>query len=97
MLHKGRVIVVSIFIDGQKFDVPAGITLAGALYMLGKRIMRHTPRDQNPRSIFCGMGVCYDCVVVVDGQANIRACQTEVRPDMRVVTQRGEPKLEHSF
>jgi predicted molibdopterin-dependent oxidoreductase YjgC len=87
---------VPIFIDGKKFDVPAGTTIAGALYMLGKRIVRQTPREQTPRSIFCGMGVCYDCVVVVDGQANIRACQTEVRADMQVVTQRGEPKFEGS-
>jgi predicted molibdopterin-dependent oxidoreductase YjgC len=40
------------------------------------------------------MGVCYDCVVKVDGRANVRSCQTIVRQDMSVFTQNGEPNLE---
>ena len=85
---------VPIFIDEEKIEVPAGTTLAAALYMAGKRVMRHTPKNHDPRSLFCGMGICYDCMVVVDGRANVRACQTEVRSDMRVNTQKGEPKVE---
>jgi predicted molibdopterin-dependent oxidoreductase YjgC len=88
---------VPIFVDGKRIDVPVGTTLAGALYMMGKRTMRETPRDKHPRSLFCGMGICYDCVVVVDGRANVRACQTQVRSDMQVFTQFGDPGFEDSF
>jgi predicted molibdopterin-dependent oxidoreductase YjgC len=85
--------MVTIFIDGEKLDVPAGMTLAATLYMAGKRVLRNTPKNHEPRSLFCGMGICYDCMVVVDGRANVRACQTEVRSDMRVNTQKGEPRV----
>ncbi|MGI9290421.1 MAG: (2Fe-2S)-binding protein [Gammaproteobacteria bacterium] len=85
---------VAIYIDDERFEVPAGTTLAAALYMAGQRVMRSTPRDKQPRSLFCGMGVCYDCMVVVDGRANVRACQTAVRSDMRVYIQKGEPRVE---
>ena len=82
--------------DGKKAEVPADITLAAALYFSGQRIMRKTPRNNDPRAMFCGMGVCYDCVVKVDGRANVRSCQTTVRQNMSVFTQNGEPNLEDS-
>jgi NADH dehydrogenase/NADH:ubiquinone oxidoreductase subunit G len=85
---------VKITVDGKKVEVPEGTTLAAALYFSGQRVMRKTPRDNEPRGVFCGMGVCYDCVVKVDGRANVRSCQTTVREDMSVFTQDGEPHLE---
>ncbi|MFT4591456.1 MAG: putative molibdopterin-dependent oxidoreductase YjgC [Gammaproteobacteria bacterium] len=87
---------VQFTVDGKKFEVPADITLAAALYFSGLRIMRKTPRNNDPRALFCGMGVCYDCVVKVDGRANVRSCQTTVRQNMSVFTQNGEPNLEDS-
>lgn len=87
---------VQFTVDGKKVEVPADITLAAALYFSGQRIMRKTPRNNDPRAMFCGMGVCYDCVVKVDGRANVRSCQTTVRQNMSVFTQNGEPNLEDS-
>ena len=85
---------ITISVDGQSVQVPAGITLAGALYSLEKRDFRTTPLLHEPRSQFCGMGVCFDCVVKVDGRANVRACQIRVEENMQVVTQQGDPDLE---
>jgi predicted molibdopterin-dependent oxidoreductase YjgC len=84
---------VQITIDGERLEVPAGITLAGALLLLRKQIFRTTPLQGKPRSQFCGMGLCYDCVVELNGQANVRACQVWVEDDMQVCTQHGEPGL----
>ncbi len=85
---------VRITVNGNTTQVPRGISLAGALYLLEERSFRITPRGGEIRSLFCGMGVCYDCVVKVDGRANIRACKTEVRDNMQVLTQEGEADLE---
>ena len=75
-------------------ECPSGLTLSAAMYLDGQRIMRITPRDGLKRSVFCGMGVCFDCLLKVDGRANIRACQTIVADGMEVLTQQGEPDLE---
>jgi predicted molibdopterin-dependent oxidoreductase YjgC len=85
---------LTITIDGKPLECETGLTLAAAMYLDNQRIMRTTPRDGLKRSVFCGMGVCYDCLVKVDGRANVRACQTIVAPGMEVLTQQGEPDLE---
>jgi len=59
------------------------------LFHLGRRTARFAPRTEAPRSLFCGMGVCFDCVMEIDDRAGTRACMTLVRPGMRVVTQSG--------
>ncbi len=57
--------------------------MAAALLAAGLRVWRHTPSGA-PRGIFCGMGVCFDCLVTVDDLADQRACVTPVRPGMQV-------------
>jgi predicted molibdopterin-dependent oxidoreductase YjgC len=74
---------VSIVIDGAAHDVPAGIPLGAVLHALGSGIVRRMP-DGSPRGLFCGMGLCFDCLVSVDGHAGVRACVTPVRDGMRV-------------
>jgi D-hydroxyproline dehydrogenase subunit gamma len=85
---------VTINIDGKPLECPQGLTIAAAMILNDQRIMRTTPRDGLKRSVFCGMGICYDCVLKVDGRANVRACQTIVKDGMQVLTQGGEPDLE---
>jgi predicted molibdopterin-dependent oxidoreductase YjgC len=69
------------FRDGQ--SVGAALTVAGV------RSWRSTRIQGRPRGIFCGIGVCFDCLVVVDGQPNERACLVLARPGMTVETQEG--------
>ena len=84
---------IEFSLDGETVECPQDITVAGALYLLARRQFRITPRQSAPRSFFCGMGVCFDCLVEVDGRSNVRACQTRVEPGMKVVTQYGEADL----
>jgi NADPH-dependent 2,4-dienoyl-CoA reductase/sulfur reductase-like enzyme len=74
--------------DGRRLDAPAGHTVAAALMAAGIRAFRRTMRDE-PRGVFCGMGVCFDCLVTIDGVPHQRACMTELRAGMRIA--RGEP------
>ena len=74
---------VSIVIDGVGHDVPAGIPLGAVLHRLDNGVVRRLP-DGSPRGLFCGMGLCFDCLVCVDGRPGVRACVTAVRDGMRV-------------
>ena len=84
---------IEFTLNGETVECPAGCSLAGALFLLGRRAMRFTARDGTARSWFCGMGICYDCLMRVDGQSDVRACQTIVRPGMAVEVQRGEGRV----
>jgi predicted molibdopterin-dependent oxidoreductase YjgC len=77
---------VEIVVDGERLVAFEGETLATSLWASGKKQFRRTPRS-SPRGVFCGMGICYDCVMTVDGVPNTRACMTPVRDGMRVETQ----------
>jgi predicted molibdopterin-dependent oxidoreductase YjgC len=75
--------------DGRQLLAHEGETVAIALLAAGQRGFRLTTRRAEPRGLFCGMGVCFDCLVRVDGRPNVRACQIPVAEGMRVETQRG--------
>jgi len=76
---------VAIEVDGIRVDAYPGESLAAALLAAGVRAFRRT-RSQAPRGPVCNMGVCFECVVVVDGEPGVRACATQVREGMRVET-----------
>jgi D-hydroxyproline dehydrogenase subunit gamma len=74
--------------DGETVVAFEGETIATALLVAGKSALRRTARQDAPRGIFCGMGMCFDCVMTVNGVPNVRACVTRAEPGMRVETQR---------
>ena len=75
---------VSFSFNGKDFECESGQTIAAALIAADQRELRSTRFGNEPRSIFCGIGICYDCVVVVDGIANQRSCLIEARDGMKV-------------
>lgn len=77
---------MSIVFAGETLDASAGKSVAAALTDAGHRVFRETITGA-PRGMFCGMGVCQDCLVTVDGVPNQRACMTPVRPGMSVEQQ----------
>lgn len=77
---------VSLTLDGRKVAAYEGETVAAVLLAEGHIAMRTTPGG-SPRGVYCGMGVCFDCLVVVDGVPNTRACVTWVREGMDVARQ----------
>lgn len=79
--------VFDIMLDGRPIRVRAGANLGATLHTLMQGHLRDTASGQ-PRGLFCGMGVCFDCVVLVDG-VPARACLTTVAPDMNVVRRAG--------
>ncbi|MFC4857707.1 (2Fe-2S)-binding protein [Actinophytocola glycyrrhizae] len=72
-------------------DIPAepGQSIGAALLAAGYRSVRTTRRDGAPRGLFCGIGVCFDCLVVVNGRPGLLACVTEARAGDEVRPQEG--------
>ena len=75
--------------DGEKINAITGQSVAAALLAANQRALRKTRFNNNDRGVFCGIGVCFDCLVVIDGIANQRACLIEAKPGMKVQTQVG--------
>lgn len=85
-VNKGR--LVKFDYDGKIFEGYEGEPIAAALKAAGVMVHRHTKKD-SPRGIFCAIGRCTDCVMVVDGIPNVRTCVTPLISEMRVQTQYG--------
>lgn len=83
----GRTVRISV--DGARIDCREGDSVAAALFAAGIPACRDTAVSGTPRGPFCMMGVCYDCLVGIDGRANQQACMTRVREGMAVVRQTG--------
>ncbi|MBM4459247.1 MAG: (2Fe-2S)-binding protein [Chloroflexi bacterium] len=79
-----------VHVDGRPVAAHAGETVAAVLLAAGIRIFRRTAQRGEPRGVFCGIGVCYECLVTVDGAANTRACVTVVAPGMVIETGQAE-------
>lgn len=80
---------VTILIDGHPFAARAGDSVAAALLASGRPACRTTAASGDPRGPFCMMGVCFDCLVVIDGRANQQGCLVAVAEGMEVETQKG--------
>ena len=75
---------IVIELDGVQETVPAGVSVAAALLYLDKIPLRHSAVNAAPRAPFCMMGICFECLIEVDGVANQRACQLQVQAGMRL-------------
>ena len=75
--------------DGEEVRAAPGQTVGAALYAAGHRTLRHTRFGGSPRGLFCGIGACFDCLVVHNGVPNTRACVTPVQNGDVVERQRG--------
>lgn len=79
--------IVTVMVDGRAVAAYAGETVATALRAAGFRGFRSSPRLAEPRGLFCGMGICQECVLRVNGR-RVPACQQLVGDGMVVETTR---------
>ena len=86
-VEKGE--LVKFIFDGKEMEGYAGEPIAAALKASGVMIHRYTKKEHKPRGIFCAIGRCTDCVMVVDGVPNIRTCITPLKEGMDIRTQYG--------
>lgn len=84
---------LNVVIDGRAVAVPAGFTAAAARLLHGGGATRHTALSGEARAPYCMMGVCFECLMVIDGVASRQACMVRVRPGMRIERQLGTREL----
>jgi D-hydroxyproline dehydrogenase subunit gamma len=89
----GAAVPVHFTFDGVALKARSGDTVAAALIAAGHDICRATPVSGAPRAPYCLMGVCFECLVSIDGVGNRQACLVPVQEGMHVQTQRGKRSM----
>ncbi len=84
---------VTITFEGKQLNVPAGETVIAAVMAAGAGYNRTTPISGEHRSGYCHMGVCFECLMEIDGIPNQQACTIQVREGMVVNRQQGVKEL----
>jgi sarcosine oxidase subunit alpha len=92
-LQPDRGDTVMVIIEGEPFAARASDTVAAALLASGVDHCRKTAVSGAHRAPYCMMGVCFECLVTIDGIGNRQACLVKVREGMRVEVQRGKREL----
>lgn len=80
--------LVKFTMDGNTLEGYEGEPISAALKAAGKMVHRHTKKG-SPRGVFCAIGRCTDCVMIVNGKPNVRTCVTPLEAGMTVLTQYG--------
>lgn len=81
--------MIHFFFEGNSLQAQEGQSVAAALLENHERITRITRGKSKPRGIFCGIGACFDCLLIVDGESNQRSCLVEIKDGMQVKIQNG--------
>lgn len=84
---------VRLTVDGRPIEARRGDSVAAALLAAGIDVCRTTPVSGAPRGPYCMMGVCFDCLITVDGVGNRQGCLVRVAEGMALATQRGKREL----
>ncbi len=85
--EKGKQVTFSF--DGKEMKGYEGESIAAALHAAGVMTHRYTAKQHKPRGVFCCIGRCTDCVMIVNGQPNVRTCITPLEEGISVETQYG--------
>jgi sarcosine oxidase subunit alpha len=68
--------------NGITYTAYDGESIAAALLAHGVRTLRYSPKNGEPRGLYCGIGHCYECIVHLENSGDVRACITPVQDKM---------------
>ncbi|GGE45677.1 sarcosine oxidase subunit alpha [Agaricicola taiwanensis] len=92
-LHDPGLSAVTVYIDGQAVAAEAGESVAAVLLRQPAGWSRTTPISESPRAPYCMMGVCFECLVEIDGKGSVQGCLTPVREGMSIIRHMGVRRL----
>ena len=84
---------ISFLFGDREIEAYPTETIAAALHAAGVSKLGESPELHRPRGLFCAIGNCSSCFMVVDGKPNMRVCVINVKPGMRVHEQKGKGEL----
>lgn len=85
---------VTVYIEDTPVTVEEGTTVTAAMAQAGQDVTRITAKTQTERGPFCLMGVCFECLMEINGVPNQQGCLTIVQEGMRIKRQQGAPSFE---
>ncbi len=85
--------LVKVIFEDKEIMAPPGQSVAAVLLAEGIRSCRETPVSGEPRGPYCMMGICFECLVVIDGEPNQQACMRTVREGMLIKRQHGVAQI----
>ena len=91
--RNARGATVTVEVEGQPVEVPVSATAAAAAMLAGLSSTRASPVNGEPRAPYCMMGVCFECLLVIDGEPSQQGCMVTVREGMRIQRQEGSREL----
>lgn len=80
---------ISFTFAGKEYTALTGETIAAALLANGIRKLRLSEKNKEPRGLYCGIGHCYECRMLLEGMGEVRACITPVEPGMSLTFKQG--------
>lgn len=84
---------VQVWVEGEPVMARTGDSAAAVVLAAGLRPSRTTALSESPRAPYCMMGVCYECLLEIDGVENTQGCMTQVRDGMQIKRQQGSHQL----
>lgn len=91
-IEEGR--TLSFTFEGRRIEAQEGDSVAAALTAAGVRDLRSSVVSGESRGVYCMMGICFDCLVEIDGMPNRQACMIEVREGLDVRRMQGGAEVE---
>jgi D-hydroxyproline dehydrogenase subunit gamma len=85
---------LTVFINGAAVAVPPGFTAAAAMLLHGETATRTTPVSGEARAPYCMMGVCFECLMEINGAPNQQGCLVIVSEGMRINAQSGKRRVD---
>jgi hypothetical protein len=89
----GPTATVTVIVEDHEVLVPADVSAAAAVLLAGLDHIRETPVGGAPRAPYCMMGICFDCLAVIDSIPNRQSCMVSVAPGMRIDRQHGKRRV----
>lgn len=84
---------IGVILDGTAITALEGQSVGAFLIEQNQSTTRTTRFGEKPRGMFCGIGICFDCLITIDGVTNQRACVTRIEEGMSIQTQAGSGRI----